>query len=80
MAAERGGPGEPAGVQNVCGEPANPRASYTFQLEAFRHVGHGTLAALIGPGGIVMDEDVRRVSEGSAALMAEFQALPPPSG
>ncbi|HVU74652.1 MAG TPA: penicillin acylase family protein [Mycobacteriales bacterium] len=47
-----------------------------FQLEAFRHVGHGTLAALVGPSGIVMDEDVRRLSEGSAALMQEFSALP----
>ena len=47
-----------------------------FQLEAFRHVGHGTLAALVGPSAIVMDEDVRRLTEGSAALMQEFDALP----
>lgn len=49
-----------------------------FQMEVFRHVGHGTLAALIGPAGIAMDEQVRQVTEGPAALQAEFNALPAP--
>jgi penicillin amidase len=46
-----------------------------FQMEVFRHVGHGTLAALIGQSGLAMDEQVRRFTEGDAALMAEFAAL-----
>ncbi|MHB8509546.1 MAG: penicillin acylase family protein, partial [Candidatus Dormibacteria bacterium] len=48
-----------------------------FQLEVFRHVGHGTLAELVGQSGLAMDEDVRRVSEGSAARLAELAASPP---
>ena len=51
-------------------------ADRLFQMEVFRHVGHGTLAELIGQSGIAMDEDVRRVTEGPAALQAEFDALP----
>lgn len=47
-----------------------------FQMEVFRHVGHGTLAELTGPSGLAMDEAVRRVSEGDAALQQEFDALP----
>ncbi len=47
-----------------------------FQLEVFRHVGHGTLAELVGPSGLPMDEAVRQVSEGDAALQREFDALP----
>jgi penicillin amidase len=47
-----------------------------FQMEVFRHVGHGTLAELTGPSGLPMDEAVRRVSEGDAALQHEFDALP----
>jgi len=47
-----------------------------FQMEIFRHVGHGTLAELIGPSGLAMDEEVRRVTEGAAALQAEYNALP----
>ncbi len=49
-----------------------------FQMEVFRHVGHGTLAQLIGPAGIPMDQAVRQTSEGPAALQAEFDALPAP--
>ncbi|MEA2308274.1 MAG: penicillin amidase, partial [Thermoleophilaceae bacterium] len=48
-----------------------------FQMDVFRHVGHGTLADFVGPSGLAMDEEVRRVTEGSAALQAEFDALPP---
>src|SRR5205085_3850670 len=51
-------------------------ADRLFQMEVFRHVGHGTLAELIGPGGLAMDEAVRQVTEGDAALQAEFNALP----
>ncbi|HEV7678187.1 MAG TPA: penicillin acylase family protein [Candidatus Dormibacteraeota bacterium] len=47
-----------------------------FQMEAFRHVGHGTLAELTGASGIPMDEAVRRVSEGAAARTAELQKQP----
>ena len=47
-----------------------------FQMEVFRHVGHGTLASLVGASGLTMDEQVRRFSEGHAALLAEFDALP----
>ncbi|MHB8693038.1 MAG: penicillin acylase family protein [Solirubrobacteraceae bacterium] len=47
-----------------------------FQMEVFRHVGHGTLASLIGPSGLPIDEAVRRYTEGQAALQAEFDALP----
>ena len=47
-----------------------------FQMEVFRHVGHGTLAQLIGSGGLAMDEEVRRVTEGHAALEAELNRLP----
>ncbi|HUZ28264.1 MAG TPA: penicillin acylase family protein [Solirubrobacteraceae bacterium] len=47
-----------------------------FQMEAFRHVGHGTLASLIGASGIPMDEQVRQVTEGPAGLQAEWGALP----
>ena len=46
------------------------------QMEVLRHVGHGTLASLIGPSGLAMDEQIRRVTEGPAALQAEFDALP----
>ncbi|MHB8657155.1 MAG: penicillin acylase family protein [Solirubrobacteraceae bacterium] len=46
-----------------------------LQMEAFRHVGHGTLAALTGASGLAM-EAVRRFSEGSSALQREFDALP----
>ena len=45
-------------------------ADRLFQMEVFRHVGHGTLAELIGQSGIAMDEDVRRVTEGPAGLQA----------
>jgi penicillin amidase len=47
-----------------------------FQMEVFRHVGSGTLASLVGPSGLAMDEEVRRYTEGPAALQAEFNALP----
>jgi penicillin G amidase len=47
-----------------------------FQMEAFRHVGHGTLAELTGAGGIPMDEAVRRVSEGATARAAELASQP----
>jgi len=47
-----------------------------FQMEVFRNVGHGTLAQLIGAGGIAMDEATRRYTEGDAALQQEFRALP----
>src|SRR5438874_171965 len=46
-----------------------------FQMEVFRHVGHGTLAQLVGSSGLPMDEAVRRGTEGEAARMAEFNAL-----
>lgn len=48
-----------------------------FQMEAFRHVGHGTLAELTGAGALPMDEAVRQVSEGAAARAAELAAQPP---
>jgi penicillin amidase len=48
-----------------------------FQMEIFRRVGHGTLAALLGKSYLPMDEAVRQVSEGSAARMAEFNAADP---
>ncbi|HEX8075549.1 MAG TPA: penicillin acylase family protein [Thermoleophilaceae bacterium] len=51
-------------------------ADRLFQMDVFRHVGHGTLAELIGPSGLAMDEAVLRVSEGDAALQREFEALP----
>ncbi|HVB26343.1 MAG TPA: penicillin acylase family protein, partial [Mycobacteriales bacterium] len=51
-------------------------ADRLFQMEVFRHVGHGTLAALIGAAGLPMDEAVRRVTEGPAARAAELAALP----
>ncbi|MHB8341645.1 MAG: penicillin acylase family protein, partial [Mycobacteriales bacterium] len=47
-----------------------------FQMEVFRHVGHGTLAALIGASGLPMDEAVRRATVGDASLVAQFHALP----
>jgi penicillin amidase len=47
-----------------------------FQMEVFRHVGHGTLASLVGASGLAMDEEVRRYSEGQAALLAEYHRLP----
>jgi penicillin amidase len=47
-----------------------------FQLEVFRHVGHGTLAELVGASGIDMDKAIRRYSEGATARRAEFDALP----
>jgi len=47
-----------------------------FQMEVFRHVGHGTLAQLIGPSGLPMDMAVHRASEGTALLDAEFSRLP----
>lgn len=47
-----------------------------FQMEAFRHVGHGTLAELVGASAIPMDEAVRRVSEGAQARAAELAAHP----
>jgi acyl-homoserine lactone acylase PvdQ len=47
-----------------------------FQMEVFRHVGHGTLAQLIGAAGLAMDKLVRQTTEGGAALQAEFDALP----
>jgi penicillin amidase len=49
-----------------------------FQMDVFRHVGHGTLSELIGPAGLAMDEEVRRVTEGPAALQKEFNRLPAP--
>lgn len=47
-----------------------------FQMEAFRHVGHGTLAALTGASALPMDEAVRQVSEGPAARAAELARQP----
>jgi len=47
-----------------------------FQMEAFRHVGHGTLAELTGAAALPMDEAVRQVSEGPAARAAELAAQP----
>ncbi len=47
-----------------------------FQMEVFRHVGHGTLAGLVGSTGLPMDQLVRRLTEGPAARAAEFAALP----
>jgi penicillin amidase len=47
-----------------------------FQMEAFRHAGHGTLAELTGASMIPSDEQTRRVSEGSAARLAELAAAP----
>ena len=52
-------------------------ADRLFQMEIFRRVGHGTLAALLGKAFLPMDEAVRQVSEGSAARMAEFNAADP---
>src|ERR1041385_2805064 len=52
-------------------------ADRLFQMEIFRRVGHGTLAAMLGKGYLPMDEAVRQVSEGSAARMAEFNAADP---
>src|SRR5437763_439796 len=52
-------------------------ADRLFQMEVFRHVGQGTLAELIGQGGLAMDEAVRQVSEGAARRAAEYNALPP---
>src|SRR5205823_7721385 len=52
-------------------------ADRLFQMEIFRRVGHGTLAALLGKSFLPMDEAVRQVSEGSAARMAEFNAADP---
>ncbi|HVU61174.1 MAG TPA: penicillin acylase family protein [Mycobacteriales bacterium] len=46
------------------------------QMEVLRHVGHGTLADLIGASGIAMDKAVRRYTEGDAALRREFDAEP----
>jgi acyl-homoserine lactone acylase PvdQ len=51
-------------------------ADRLFQMEVFRHVGHGSLAALIGASGLVMDEQVRRYTEGDAALQREYDSLP----
>src|SRR5437763_94996 len=51
-------------------------ADRLFQMEVFRHVGHGTLAELIGASGLPMDEAVRRVSEGPAKRAAEYNRLP----
>jgi len=47
-----------------------------FQMDIFRHVGHGTLAELIGSSGLPLDELVRRVSEGPQARTAELDAAP----
>jgi penicillin amidase len=47
-----------------------------FQMEAFRHVGHGTLAELTGSDAIPMDEQTRRVSEGEPGRTAELAAAP----
>ena len=47
-----------------------------FQMEAFRHVGEGRLAELTGSGAIPMDEQTRRVSEGTAGRLAELAAAP----
>jgi penicillin amidase len=46
------------------------------QMDVLRHVGHGTLASLIGASAIPMDRSVRRYTEGNAALMKEFRAEP----
>ena len=43
-----------------------------FQMDVFRRRGHGTLAALVGQSQLATDIEVRKVSEGSAARMAEF--------
>ena len=47
-----------------------------FQMEAFRHVGHGTLSEITGAGTLPMDAATRRVSEGTAGRMAELAAAP----
>ncbi len=47
-----------------------------FQMEAFRHVGHGTLAEITGVSALPMDEAVRQVSEGAAARAAELARQP----
>ena len=47
-----------------------------FQMEAFRHVGHGTLAEITGVSALPMDEAVRQVSEGAAARAAELAKQP----
>jgi penicillin amidase len=47
-----------------------------FQMDVFRHVGHGTLAEITGAGALPMDEATRRTSEGSAGRTAELNAAP----
>ncbi|HXA27334.1 MAG TPA: penicillin acylase family protein [Candidatus Angelobacter sp.] len=47
-----------------------------FQMEAFRHVGHGTLAELTGASALPMDRAVRQVSEGTAGRTAELARQP----
>ena len=47
-----------------------------FQMEAFRHVGQGRLAELTGSDAIPMDEQTRRVSEGTTGRLAELAAAP----
>jgi penicillin amidase len=47
-----------------------------FQMDVFRHVGHGTLASLTGASGLPMDEAVRRVSEGQSGRAAELARQP----
>jgi penicillin amidase len=47
-----------------------------FQMEAFRRVGHGTLAEITGAAAIPMDVATRRVSEGTTARLAELAAAP----
>jgi penicillin G amidase len=50
-----------------------------WQMEVFRHAGHGTLASLIGAGQdstiLNMDVFVRRVTEGPDSRQAEFNKL-----
>jgi penicillin amidase len=45
-----------------------------FQMDLFRRAGEGRLAAILGQGYVAMDEDVRTVSEGSKARLAEVAA------
>jgi penicillin amidase len=47
-----------------------------YQMEVFRHVGHGTLASLVGSTGLGTDVLVRRLTEGADARAAEFALLP----
>ena len=47
-----------------------------FQMEAFRRVGHGTLAEITGAAAIPMDVLTRRVSEGSQARLDELKNAP----